>query len=270
MGILGVAFGAGLAYASKKFAVQIDPKVEALTDALPGANCGACGFPGCSGYALAIAAGEADPSLCSPGGAETAQEIGEIIGLDVTVAEPKTAFIRCAGAEKAVRNSVYAGVQTCALAAMIDRGPVACKYACLMMGDCLDVCKFDAIKWEPGHIPVIIEEKCTACGKCVDICSKDVICLRPKSKRVLILCSSEDKGAVARKHCKTACIACTKCVKVCPVDAIKMENNVAVLDTEKCVLCGKCIDECPTGVIWDGRPNKPDKKEDAQVNSMNQ
>ena len=256
MGVLGIAFGAGLAYASKKFAVEIDPKVEALTNALPGINCGACGYPGCSGYASAIASGEAEPNLCSPGGVETTDKIAQILGVEVTAAEPKTAFINCAGAKDAVKDSVYAGVQSCALAALINKGPIACKNACLMMGDCMDVCQFDAITWSPGQIPVIIEEKCTACGKCVQICAKDIIHMRPKSKRVLVLCSSQDKGGVARKACKVACIACTKCVKECPVDAIKIENNYAIIDTEKCILCGKCVPVCPTNAIWDGRPPK--------------
>ena len=255
MCLLGILFGAGLAYASKKFAVVVDPKVEALINALPGINCGACGYPGCSGYAAAIAVGEAEPNLCSPGGADTVNSISDILGVDITAAEPKIAFIKCKGAETAVKESIYTGVQTCALAATINKGFLACKYACLMLGDCMFVCQFDAITWSPNNIPVIDETKCTACGKCILVCSKNIIELRPNSKRILVLCSSEDKGAIARKNCKTACIACTKCVKACPVDAIEMKNNVAVLDTEKCVLCGKCVSECPTGVIWDGRPD---------------
>jgi len=270
MGVLGIAFGAGLAYASKKFAVEIDPKVEKLINILPGANCGACGFPGCSGYAAAVASGEAAPNLCSPGGAETVEKISEILGVEVTAEEPKTAFIKCAGAKDAVQESQYSGVQSCALAALINKGPGACKYACLLMGDCMAVCPFDAITWTPGNIPVIIEEKCTACGKCVQACPKGIINLRPKSKRVLVLCSSQDKGAAARKACKVACIACTKCVKECPVDAIKIENNHAIIDTEKCILCGKCVAVCPTKAIWDGRPPRKQKviNEDAkQINS---
>ncbi len=261
MGLFGLLFGAGLAYASRKFAVKTDPRVEALLDALPGGNCGACGFPGCAGYAAAVVSGEAEPNLCSPGGPETAQSIGAILGLEVTAAEPKTAFIRCQGAHDAVRDAVYTGVQSCALAALIGEGPIACKYACLMMGDCFDACPFGAIEWEPGHIPVILEEKCTACGKCISACPKGIMGLRPIKEGVLVLCSSRDKGGVARKKCKVACIACTKCVKACPVDAISIESNVAVIDTEKCILCGKCVSECPTGAIWDGRPKKPVKKE---------
>lgn len=260
MGVLGIAFGAGLAYASKKFSVEVDPKIKALIDILPGANCGACGYPGCSGFASSVVSGEAAPNLCSPGGAETIEKIAEILGVEVSAAEPETAFINCAGAKDAVKDSNYAGVQSCALAALISNGPIACKNACLMMGDCMDVCPFDAITWSPGQIPVIIEEKCTACGKCVKICAKGIIKMRPKSKRVLVLCSSQDKGGVARKACKVACIACTKCVKECPVEAIVIENNCAIIDTEKCILCGKCVPVCPTNAIWDGRPPKKNKK----------
>jgi len=260
MGVLGIAFGAGLAYASKKFSVEVDPKIKALIDILPGANCGACGYPGCSGFASSVVSGEAAPNLCSPGGEETIEKIAEILGVEGSAAEPETAFINCAGANNAVKDSNYAGVQSCALAALINNGPVACKNACLMMGDCMDVCPFDAITWSPGQIPVIIEEKCTACGKCVNICAKGIIKMRAKAKRVLVLCSSQDKGGVARKACKVACIACTKCVKECPVEAIVIENNCAIIDTEKCILCGKCVPVCPTNAIWDGRPPKKNKK----------
>ncbi len=256
MGLFGVIFGAGLAYASKKFAVETDPRVDDVINILPGANCGACGFPGCAGYAAAVVSGNAEPNLCSPGGVETVQSISSILGLEAEATGPKVAFIGCKGAKEAKRDSIYTGVKSCALAALVAQGPIACKNACLMMGDCFDVCPFDAIKWEDENIPVILEDKCTGCGKCIKSCPKELIDLRPLKKRVLVLCQSQDKGGVAKKKCDVACIGCTKCVKACPVDAITMERNHAVIDAEKCVMCGKCIPECPTNAIWDGRPPK--------------
>lgn len=254
MGFFGGLFGAGLAYASKKFAVKIDPRVAEVLEALPGANCGACGYPGCSGYAEAVVSGRAAPSLCAPGGPETAEKVCAILGLTCEVAEPKVAYILCQGAPKAQQEATYDGVQSCALAALVSEGPSACKYACLMMGDCYRVCPFDAIRWQPGTIPVIDETKCTACRKCIAVCPKEVITLRYRSKRVLILCHSQDKGAVARKKCAVACIACTKCAQACPVQAIRMEGNLAVLDTGVCTLCGACVKVCPTAAIQDLRP----------------
>ncbi len=255
MGIFGIVFGVGLAYASKKFAVETDPRVDKVIDALPGANCGACGFPGCAGFAVAVVAGTAAPNLCSPGGVETIESVTSILGLEpAEVAEPKVVFIGCKGAKEAKKDSIYTGEKSCALAALVAQGPIACKNACLMMGDCFNICPFDAIKWTPENVPVILENKCTGCGKCIKACPKEIINFRPLKKRILVLCQSQDKGGVARKKCDVACIGCTKCIKVCPVDAITMERNHAIIDTEKCILCGKCIPECPTNAIWDGRP----------------
>jgi Na+-translocating ferredoxin:NAD+ oxidoreductase subunit B len=260
MGTLGILFGAGLAYASKKFAVAKDSRVQKVIDALPGVNCGACGYPGCSGYAEAVVAGNAEPNLCSPGGTETIEKIGEILGISIENSETKVARIHCQGAPSAKRNAEYVGQKSCAMATMIDGGAIACKHACLMMGDCYNVCPFDAIQFIQGQIPTVIEEKCTACGKCVSACPRTLIELHPAKKRILVLCKSQEKGGIAKKNCSTACIACTKCVKECPVDAIRIENNYAIIDTDSCILCGKCSSVCPTGAIWDGRPVKKKQK----------
>ena len=249
MGFFGLAFGAGLAYASKKFAVEIDPRVTAVLGALPGANCGGCGYPGCAGYAEAVVMGTAVPNLCNPGGSDSARKIGEALGITVETMERTVALIRCQGAATAVKEAVYAGVQTCALATLVGEGPLACKYACLMLGDCKDACQFNAITWEPGTIPVINETACTACRKCVAACPKGLINMRPAAKSVHVLCHSQDKGAVARKKCTMACIACTKCVNTCPEKAITMEGNLATINPQKCTLCGHCIEACPTKAI---------------------
>ncbi len=254
MGFFGGVFGAGLAYASKKFSVKTDARVADVLDALPGVNCGACGYPGCAGYAEAVVSGKAAPTLCAPGGTETAEKICAVLGVTCEASEPKTAFVLCQGAPTAKQDARYDGVASCALAALVGEGPGACKYACLMMGDCYRVCPFGAITWQPGSLPVIDESMCTACRKCIAACPKEVMALRYRSKRVLVLCHSQDKGAVARKKCATACIACTKCVQVCPVKAIHMDGNVAVLDTGLCTLCGACVSACPTGAIRDTRP----------------
>jgi RnfABCDGE-type electron transport complex B subunit len=260
MGLFGILFGAGLAFASKKFAVKTDPRVLEVLDALPGANCGACGFAGCAGYAGAVVSGDAAPNLCSPGGPETTQNICEVLGVEVETSERTVAMIRCQGAKEAVKDAEYQGARTCALATMIAQGPIACKNACLMLGDCFAACPFGAIEWKAGQLPHIIEEKCTACRKCITACPKALIALRPVSKRVQIMCRSQDKGGVAKKKCQVACIGCQKCIKACPVDAISMDGNVALVDSEKCILCGKCVSECPTGAIWDGRPPRKPKK----------
>ncbi|NLF39568.1 RnfABCDGE type electron transport complex subunit B [bacterium] len=256
LGLFGAVFGAGLAYASKKFAVVVDPRVEEVTKALPGINCGACGYPGCAGYAAAVVAGHAPPNKCVPGGAETARNVARLIGLEGVSFERKTAFVRCQGAPTAVRSAAYSGPRTCTLAALVGGGPFACTQACLMMGDCFRACPYDAISWQADGLPVILEDKCIACGKCVAACPRELIILRPDTKQVMVTCRNQDKGAVARKKCTTACIACTKCVQTCPVQAIGMEGNVAAIDTAKCILCGQCVDVCPTKAITDHRPGR--------------
>jgi len=253
MGLFGAVFGAGLAYASRKFAVKTDPRVQDLLAVLPGINCGACGFPGCAGYAEAIASAGAEINLCSPGGPEVAEKICSILGVTSTAIEKRIVFIRCQGAATSVRDAVYDGVQTCALAALVGDGYLACKNACLMFGDCAAVCPFDAIDWTPGNVPRINPDKCTACRKCISACPKSLITLRPISKSIQVVCRSQDRGAVARQKCKVACIACTKCVKTCPVSAITMDGNVAVIDSTACILCGQCVEVCPTGAIIDAR-----------------
>ena len=85
LGITGVLMGLFLAYASKKFEVEVDPKVEAILAILPGANCGACGFPGCAGYASGVALEGAKMTLCAPGGPKVIEKIGEIMGVAVEI-----------------------------------------------------------------------------------------------------------------------------------------------------------------------------------------
>ena len=256
MGFFGAVFGAGLAYASKKFAIVTDPRVERVLGALPGANCGGCGYAGCAAYANAVASGAAAPNRCTPGGIETAQKIAGILGLGAVTFERSVAFIRCQGAAKALRDAAYAGPQTCSLAVLVGEGPLACKNACVLMGECQAACAYGAITWQPGTVPVIREDLCTACGKCIAACPRALITLRGEQKRVLVLCRSQDKGPLAKKNCPVACIACTKCVQTCPVQAISMDGNVAVIDTQACVLCGKCVPVCPTGAIGDQRPER--------------
>ncbi|MFZ7973564.1 RnfABCDGE type electron transport complex subunit B [Fusobacterium watanabei] len=83
LGITGVLMGLFLAFASKKFEVEVDPKVEAILAILPGVNCGACGYPGCSGYASGVALEGAKMTLCAPGGPKVAAKIGDIMGVAV-------------------------------------------------------------------------------------------------------------------------------------------------------------------------------------------
>lgn len=246
--IIGLICGIGLSLASKYMAVPVDEKEEKIRQCLPSANCGACGFSGCDGYAAAIAKGEAEPNLCTAGGSEVAKKLSEILGIEIS-AEEKCAVIFC-GCERQNVDTVYAysGLQSCRAANMIANGPTSCDYGCLGFGDCSNVCPFNAIKMENGR-PVVDKSVCTGCGKCTDICPKGIIGLMPKNKSVHITCSNKDKGVAAVKACKTSCIGCGMCAKACEQNAITIKNNLAVIDYSLCINCGKCKDSCKRKAI---------------------
>lgn len=254
LGLIGLSLGLFLAFASKKFEVKLDPNVEKILSVLPGVNCGACGYPGCSGYAEAVSKGDAEINLCAPGGVEVVSEISSIMGLDaVETGEKKVARVFCQGDNsKTKKNYDFQGkIESCHNAMLYFGGDKSCGFGCLGYGDCVSVCPFDAIKINEKGIAIVDEEKCTACNKCVKACPKNVIKILPKSSRVSVLCTSKDAGAIARKVCEVSCIACGLCQKACPVDAIEIKNNLAIINPEKCINCGICALKCPTNAIKD-------------------
>lgn len=262
---IGAAAAIILYFVAQKFKVIEDPRIDQVESALPGANCGGCGFAGCRNFAEAIVKNESLDGLnCPVGGAELMGQIGEVLGLEVVVAEPQVAVLRCNGScENAPAKVEYDGPQSCAFAHTLHAGESGCAYGCLGQGDCVDACQFDAMYMdEETGLPVILEDKCVACGACVKACPRSIIELRNKGKkdrRVFVSCVSQEKGGPARKNCSVACIGCGKCVKACPFDAITLKNNLAYIDYEKCKLCRKCVVECPTNAIHEVNfpPRKP-------------
>ena len=248
LGGLGLLFGLGLAIASKKLAVQVDEKEEALKAIMPGANCGGCGYPGCEGYAAALASGEADPSLCPVGGPVLMEQISEILGVQAQAGRlprwPWSAATAPWDLAKDKHN--YHGVQDCFAASLFQEGAKACAYGCLGLGTCVRACPFDAIHVNEDGVAVVDEDKCTGCGKCADACPKNLIDMVPKGLPVAVLCHSEAKGKAVKQICDVGCIGCGLCAKVCPVDAIEMKNNLPVIDNEKCIGCMLCAEKCPT------------------------
>ncbi len=262
LGILGFIFGAVLSFASKKFEVKIDPKIEQTLELLPGANCGGCGFPGCAGFAEAIVTKGAAPTLCPVMAAENRKKIEDLLGLnkiDAPEKKPvyKAALVKCNGLDTdEYKKFEYMGVPNCQAAVLLQNGPWLCPHRCMGLGSCVAACPFDAIKIGPHHLPEVNEDKCVACGKCVLACPKQLIELVDKEKTVHVKCNSTDRGAEVRKVCKVGCIACGLCVKVCAYDAIKVENNLAHIDYEKCVGCGACVAKCPQKtIIMEDKPN---------------
>ncbi|MFO7791065.1 MAG: Fe-S cluster domain-containing protein [Bacteroidota bacterium] len=261
---LGIILALILYFVAQRFKVVEDPRIDEIDELLPGANCGGCGYPGCRGFAEALVhADSLDDFYCPVGGNETMKAAASILGKEVAEKEKQVAVVRCQGSpEHRKKTSEYDGPQTCTLASQTYSGDTDCPYGCLGLGDCVEVCDFDAIHMNPKtQLPEVIEDNCTACNACVEVCPHNIIELRnvgKKSRRIYVSCVNEDKGGPAKKACDVACIGCGKCVKVCPFEAITLENNLAYIDYEKCKLCRKCVDECPTNAIVE--VNFPPKK----------
>lgn len=250
IGGLGLVFGIALAYASKRFALEKDPLVESIMDALPGINCGGCGYPKCEAFAAAVVAKEAPAGGCVVGGTHVAQRLGGILGVDVFEQAHKHAKVLCqGGSDRAIDKYIYNGVRDCAIAARLGGGPKGCRYGCLGMGTCVRACAFDAIHINEKNISVVDTSKCTSCGMCVKACPKKIIEIVPAGTKAHVLCMSKERGKKVSENCKIGCIACRLCVKACKYDAIIFSDNLAKIDYDKCVNCLACVRACPTGAI---------------------
>ena len=250
LGALGALFGAILAFASKIFHVEVDPKVEAIRECLAGANCGGCGYPGCDGYAAAVAAGEAPTNRCVAGGAETAARVAEIMGVSNDGADAMVAFVPCSGAVGVAEPRFnYNGPEDCRAAMLFGgKSNKVCTFACIGLGNCAKACPFDAMHIVNG-VAKVDRSKCVGCGSCVEACPKSIVKLIPASQIVMPACSSKAKGRDVMNACSAGCIACGKCARECPVDAITMIDNLPVIDVTLCTKCGHCAETCPKKII---------------------
>ncbi|MEG1310973.1 MAG: RnfABCDGE type electron transport complex subunit B [Romboutsia sp.] len=260
LGGLGLSFGSILAYASKKFEVKIDERVEKIMVILPGANCGGCGFPGCGGLANAIVSGNAPINGCPVGGLDCASKIGDIMGVIAKDGEKKVAKIICRGNCKTSKNKyIYEGISDCRAAIILNSGAKSCEFGCLGLGTCKDVCKFNAISII-DDIAIINEDKCVMCGKCIEVCPKKIIDIKPAKQEVVVECNSKEFGKIVKDKCSVGCIGCGLCAKSCKFDAIEFENKIAKINYNKCVGCMVCVEKCPIKVI-SGDINKRKKAE---------
>ncbi len=250
LGGMGLLFGLGLAYTSRRFAVEAEERVAMIRQVLPGANCGACGLSGCDAFAEAVAAGKCPVDGCPVGGQKTATEIARILGVESKDVKRLVARVKCAGGNSRCGTKYkYNGIASCRAAASLYGGQKSCFYGCLGLGDCVRACQFEAIKIIDG-VAVVDENKCTSCGKCVKACPKNLIELIPESCRFTVYCSSLDRGALVRKICSVGCIGCRLCVRSCPRKAISMVKEVlARIDPDLCDNCGECEKVCPTHSI---------------------
>lgn len=247
---VGLFVGLFLGIAAISFKVEVDEREEKITAALPGNNCGGCGYPGCSGLAAAIVKGDAPVNQCPVGGESVANAIAQIMGVEAEASAKMVAFVACQGdCDKTSVDYDYTGVSDCSMLSFVPNGgPKSCNYGCLGYGNCVKACSFGAIEVING-VAKVDASKCKACGKCIEACPKKLISLIPYDSKYAVACSSLEKGPVAMKQCDTACIGCMLCQKNCPSEAVKVENFNATIDQSKCTSCGTCIEKCPKKAI---------------------
>lgn len=246
---IGLLIGLILSVASILMAVPKNERAEAVLEVLPGANCGACGFSGCSGYAEALAKGAAEVGLCPVGGEKCAKDCAAVLGVDAGSMEKKVAVVRCMGSlDHTSYKAEYTGLHSCAAALKIGGGLTACSYGCIGLGDCEAACPYGAIHVCNG-VAVVDKDKCKACSLCVKACPRQIIAIVPFKDQAIVRCANRDKGAVTRKLCSAGCIGCKKCEKTCPVGAVKVTDFNACVDPALCTGCGACVEACPQHCI---------------------
>ncbi|SEP61827.1 electron transport complex, RnfABCDGE type, B subunit [Lachnospiraceae bacterium RM5] len=249
VGITGLIIGVILGVSQGIFKVETSEKEIKVREALPGNNCGGCGFAGCDALAKAIAAGECEVNACPVGGDKVAKKIAKIMGATLSESTRMVANVKCKGDCKASPKKFdYYGSKDCNEVSFSIGGDKSCDYGCLGYGSCLKVCEFDAISIK-NSLAVIDKDKCKACKKCIDACPRKLIELIPYAAETKVLCNNKDMGKEAVSVCKNSCIACRMCEKNCPVEAISIKDNVAVIDYDKCISCGKCKEVCKRNAI---------------------
>lgn len=246
--LIGLVCGVILSLASHLLATDTDEKLAALRGALPGVNCGACGYGGCDGYAQALANGtERRVNRCTSGGAATAQALADLLGTEAAAVTPMVAHVFCRGScEHTAARVEYHVIQSCAAARLLYGGPGQCVHGCLGYGDCAAVCPQDAIGLVQG-LATVDSGRCLGCGQCAAVCPAGVIRCIPADQPTVVSCSSPDRGKAVRQACRAGCLGCGSCVKICPTGAITMEDGLAVVDPTACTGCGQCVHACPTG-----------------------
>ncbi len=249
IGLIGMVIGASLAVAAKYLAVREDPRIGGVTELLPGANCGGCGYAGCADYARAVVMAGADITLCAPGGPECVAALAGFLGMTAGSVEKKTAVVLCCGDDEAARRRfAYNGIADCAAAHATAGGEKTCTYGCLGYGSCGRVCPVNAIVIEKG-LARVRKDLCIACGKCVAACPRALIRLVPAAASIHVLCSSKDKGPVVKQACETGCIGCRLCTKFGDEGAFVMDGFLARVDYSVPVTREEVIEKCPAKCI---------------------
>lgn len=246
--VLAMLFAIALAYLGKKLAVSRDERIDQVRDCLSGANCGACGYAGCDGFATALVEGKAELSSCNATSKEKKEEIAEILGLTDT-GEATKVVVCCHGGQDAKDKYDYVGYGDCRSMELLAGGRKQCAWGCLGTGSCVDACQHHAVTVKQEGYSEVSLSKCISCGKCISVCPKKIIKRIPASATYYVACSNHQKGKEVRELCTKGCIACGICVKQCEVGAITIVDNLATIDYTKCINCGKCAAKCPQRCI---------------------
>ncbi len=265
--VLAIVMTFVLGWANEAFHVEIDPRIERVNEALPGANCGGCGYVGCGEYAEAVVlgGGKVALNLCPVGGAAVASDIAEILGMTIEESFPYRPVVHCAACKTdRLGKHEYRGEKTCATVNLVA-GVQGCIYGCLAYGDCVKACKFDAIHLIDGKITVDYE-KCVGCGACEKACPRKVISMVPfKAEEMYVLeCSNQDFGKDVKAVCKVGCIGCKACSRISE-GLVEMKGNLPKIDYSKyepkeaTALMEAALEKCPAKSIKKiGKPSKKD------------
>lgn len=243
MGGMGALFSLGLAIAHSQLHVETDPRIEMVYGSLPGANCGGCGYPGCSAFAEAIVTGKSVITGCPVNTQEGIDEISSAMGLQTERKEKEFARVLCRGGfAETYPKAIYRGIHTCLAAHLTFGGDKLCRYGCLGYGDCVRSCPFDAIVIDANGLPQVNEEQCTGCGNCAAACPRNIIEIHPESHNLFVFCRSEDEAKYTRLTCLRACTGCKSCQKKAGAEHIEIINNLARINYQTY----GTVDEVPT------------------------
>lgn len=252
LGGVGLVFGTLIALANSRLRVYEDPRIDAVTELLPGANCGACGFAGCRAFAEAVISGKTPPAACTVMGPADRDDVAAFLGISAGEANKRVARLLCAGgSDVARRRAEYHGIRSCAAAIAVGGGGKACAWGCIGFGDCAVACDFDAITMNGADLPVVDPDRCTACNDCVEACPLDLFVLRPLNEHLLVQCRNLLNGDAATGVCSVACNACGRCAADAP-GLITMKNGLAIIDYDRIELENPAATaRCPTGaIVW--------------------
>jgi electron transport complex protein RnfB len=252
LGGVGFLFASLIALTHRRFSVWEDPRIDAVVGLLPGNNCGACGFPGCRGFAENLVGGKTTPAICSVMSPDQREDVASYLGVDVGAANLRVARLLCAGgSDVAIQQAEYQGLGTCGAAAAVAGGGKGCTWGCIGLADCARACTFEAIRMNDVGLPVVIPEKCTACGDCVEACPKDLFVIMPLEQKLLVQCRNLLDGEAATSLCSAACNACGRCAADAP-GIVSIRNGLAIVDYSHNELASPAATaRCPTGaIVW--------------------